>query len=71
VGRGALRDSAPSGCEGDYHARGYPNNLIETFLSDIKFTERESAPQKKNESQKEILPFVTQYHPSVQKSNMI
>lgn len=47
-------------------AGGYPNNLIETFLSDIKFTERESALQKKNESRKEILPFVTQYHPSVQ-----
>ena len=47
-------------------ARGYPNNLIDTFLSDIKFTERESALQKNNKSRKEILPFVTQYHPSVQ-----
>jgi len=37
-----------------------------TFLSDIKFTERESALQKKNESRKENLPFVTQNHPSVQ-----
>ncbi|XP_078361760.1 uncharacterized protein LOC144646110 [Oculina patagonica] len=47
-------------------ARGYPNNLIETFLSDITFTERESALQQKHENRKEILPFVTQYHPSVQ-----
>ena len=36
-----------------------------TPLSDIKFTERESALQQKYENQKEILPFVTQYQPSV------
>ena len=36
-----------------------------TLLSDIKFTERESALQQKYENQKEILPFVTQYQPSV------
>ena len=46
-------------------ARGYPKNLIETLLSDIKFTERESALQQKYENQKEIFPFVTQYQPSV------
>ena len=46
-------------------ARGYPKNLIETLLSDIKFTERESALQQNYENQKEILPFVTQYQPSV------
>ena len=46
-------------------ARGYPKNLIETLLSDIKFTERVSALQQKYESRKDILPFVTQYQPSV------
>lgn len=46
-------------------ARGYPKNLIETLLSDIKFTERESALRQKHESRKELLPFVTQYQPSV------
>ena len=34
-------------------------------LSDIKFTERESAPLKHNKEKKEVLPFVTQYQPSV------
>ena len=46
-------------------ATAYPKNLIETLLSDIKSTERESALQQKYENQKEILPFVTQYQPSV------
>ena len=36
-----------------------------TLLSDIKFTKRESVLQQKYENQKEILPFVTQYQPSV------
>ena len=31
-------------------ARGYPKSLIETLLSDVKFTERESALPKKNEN---------------------
>ena len=46
-------------------ARVYPKNLIETLLSDIKSTERESERQQKYENQKEILPFVTQYQSSV------
>ena len=46
-------------------ARVYPKILIETLLSDIKFTERESALQQKYENQKEILLFGTQYQPSV------
>ena len=46
-------------------ARGYPKNLIETLLSDIKITERESALRQKNENRKELLPFVTQFLPSV------
>ena len=40
--------------------------MIENPLSDIKFTERESALLKHNtKEEKEILPFVTQYQPSV------
>ena len=49
-------------------ARGYPKHLIETLLSDIKFTERNVLKQKKkkkNASPKYILPFVTQYHLAV------
>ena len=45
--------------------RGYPQTLIENLLSDIKFTERENALLKHNKEKKEVLPFVTQYQPSV------
>ena len=46
--------------------RGYPQTMIENLLSVIKFTERESALLKhNNKEEKEILPFVTQYQPSV------
>ena len=40
--------------------------MIENRLSDIKFTESESALLKHNKKkEKEILPFVTQYQPSM------
>ena len=40
--------------------------MIENLLSEIKFTERESALLKHDkEEEKEILPFMTQYQPSV------
>ena len=46
--------------------RGYPQILIENLLSEIKFTERESKVLKQNnKEEKEILPFVTRYQPSV------
>ena len=46
--------------------RRYPQTMIENLLLDIKFTERESALLKhNNKEEKEILPFVTQYQPSV------
>ena len=46
--------------------RGYPQTMIENLLLHIKFTERESALLKhNNKEEKEILPFVTQYQPSV------
>ena len=46
--------------------RGYPQTMIENLLSVIKFTERESALLKhNNKAEKEILPFVTLYQPSV------
>ena len=39
--------------------RGYQQTMIENLLSDIKFTERESALLKQNnKEEKEILPFV-------------
>ena len=42
-------------------ARGYPYNLIDKTLSEVKFSDRKDNTRV----QKEILPFVTQYNPSV------
>ena len=46
-------------------ARGYPNNLIDKTLSEIKFSHRQKALKDNTRAQKEILPFGTQYNPSV------
>ena len=45
--------------------RGYPNNLIEKVLSEVKFSDRKAALKNKTKASKEILPFVTQYNPCV------
>ena len=45
--------------------RAYPRNLVEKLLSEIKFTRRASVLKGNNNTQKDILPFVTQYQPSV------
>ena len=36
-GRGALRDSGPSGCEGDYKLMGFRINFFKTDFSDHYF----------------------------------
>ena len=46
-------------------ARGYPNNLVYKTLSEVKFPDRKKALQENIRVHKEILPFVTQYNPSV------
>ena len=46
-------------------ARGYPDNLSEKILSEVKFSERSSALQNKQKTLKRILPFVTEYRSSV------
>ena len=46
-------------------ARGYPDNFSEKILSEVKFSERSSALQNKQKTPKRILPFVTEYRPSV------
>ena len=46
-------------------ARGYPYNLIDKTLSEVKFSDRKKALKDNTREQKEILPFVTQYNPSV------
>ncbi len=45
--------------------KGYPNNIVEKTIPEVKFTEREYALQEKQKVQKIILPFVTKYNPSV------
>ena len=45
--------------------RGYPRHLVDHILSEVKFTERESALKQRQKTQNKPLPFVTQYHPSV------
>ena len=46
-------------------ARGYPNNFIDKTLSEVKFSDRKKVLQENSRVRKEILPFVTQYNPSV------
>ena len=45
--------------------RGYPQTLIDRILSEIEFTGRTTALKQNNKERKEILPFVTQYQPSI------
>ena len=45
--------------------RGYRDNLIDKTLSEVNFSERMSALQNKQKTRKNILPFVTEYRPSV------
>ena len=45
--------------------RGYPETLVSTTLTEITFEERKPALQQKHKQDMQILPFVTQYRPSV------
>ena len=46
--------------------RGYPDNLVNKVLAEVKFTDRESALQQKPQGEKnKLTPFVAQYNPSV------
>ena len=45
--------------------RGYPEDLINTTLSEVNFKDRKLALQQKQKRNLWILPFVTQYQPSV------
>ena len=46
-------------------SRGYPNNMVDKILSEANFTERKNALRQKQKPHKKILPFVTQFHPSL------
>ena len=43
----------------------YERGVIQIILSEVKFSERSSTLQNKQKTHKRILPFVTQYRPSV------
>ena len=45
--------------------RGYPDNLIDKTLSEVNISKRMSALQNKQKTCKNILPFDTEYRPSV------
>ena len=51
--------------------RGYPEDLIKTTLSEVNFKDRKLALQQKPKTNQRILPFVTQYQPSVPKLKQI
>ena len=44
---------------------GYPEKLTLETLSEVKFESRKEALTQRQKQNKRILPFVTQYHPSV------
>ena len=45
--------------------RGYPKKFINNTLSGVKFEGRKRALLQQNNAKKQILPFITQYHPAV------
>ena len=46
-------------------SRGYPNNLVDKIISEVKFEGRKDALTQTQNAHKRILPFVTQFHPSL------
>ena len=46
-------------------SRGYPNNLVDKILSEVKFVERKNALTQTQKAHKRILPFLTHCHPSL------
>ena len=46
-------------------SRGYPDNLSDKILLEVKFSDRLSALQNRQKTCRLIFPFVTQYRPSV------
>ena len=71
---GLLRtNSSPTAFEGNIKKlqnrlieRGYPAAIVRKYLSEVNFADRETAIQQRNKSaSKELLPYVTQYHPAL------
>ena len=49
----------------NFKRRGYTDKLIDKKLPEVKHHERMSALQNKTKTHKKVLPFVTEYRPSV------
>ena len=52
-------------------SRGYPGDIVKKTISSVLFKDRQSALQPKQKANKQILPFVTQYNPSLLKLKKI
>ena len=46
-------------------SRGYPNSLVDKILSEVNLADRKNALTQKQKAQKKILPFMTQFQPSL------
>ena len=46
-------------------SRDYPSNLVDEILSEVNFAERKNALTQKQRTHKKILPYVTQFQPSL------
>ena len=46
-------------------SRGCPSNLVDKILSEVNFAERKNALTQEPKAYKKILPFVTQFQPSL------
>ena len=52
-------------------SRGYPGNFIHKVLNEVSFSDRKLALQTKDKTKRKILPFITQYNPSVLNLNLM
>ena len=44
--------------------RGYPRELTESILAEVKFSSRNEALQNKTKTSRNVLPFVTTFNPA-------
>ena len=48
-------------------SRGYPEQMVEKTLWKVKYKDRKEAPKQKMRLHKKLLPFLTQFQPSLPK----
>jgi len=62
----ALFEESINNFKSQLRDRGYPNNIIEKILAEVKSLERKYVLREKQKVRKIILPFVRKYNPLVQ-----